>query len=109
MFIALPPSFPKDKFQEFGLLAAQFFPKLLSDGFLSDPLQSRIHLDRSWMAVAYRYRECAEHNEEFKALLRGANETMEGVGSGRRTELQAREVHLRVFHERLVHIREPRI
>jgi len=81
MFIALPPSFPKDKFQEFGLLAAQFFPKLLSDGFLSDPLQSRIHLDRSWMAVAYRYRECAEHNEEFKALLRGANELWKEWGA----------------------------
>lgn len=84
MFINLPSSFPKDRFLEFGLLAAGLFPKLLSNEHLSDlnvPHPRRLHLDRSWMAVAYRYRSCAEHNEEFKALLNDASELWKEWGS----------------------------
>jgi hypothetical protein len=81
MFITLPPSFPTDKFQEFGLLASVFFPKILSDEDLNDPLQRQLHFNRSWMAVAYRYRACAEHNEEFKTLLRDASELWKEWGA----------------------------
>ena len=72
MFIEMPSSFPKDKFQQFGLLSAEVFPAPWSDEDLNDPLQRRQHSDRSYMAVCYRYRTCTECNEEFKALLANA-------------------------------------
>jgi hypothetical protein len=33
-----------------------------------------MHFNRSWMAVAYRYRTCADHSEEFKTLVRSASD-----------------------------------
>ncbi len=67
MFINMPPSFPQDKYQEFGKHAAEFFPRL--DDYFSDPHKRRERFTRSWMAVWFRYRTCAECNENFKALL----------------------------------------
>ncbi len=81
MFIAMPASFPEAKFQEFGVLSAKFFPKVLSDEYLADPLQKRQHSDSAWMAVAYRYRACSESNEEFKVLLSEASELSREWGS----------------------------
>jgi hypothetical protein len=37
-------------------------------------LEKRRHFDRAWEAVRYRYRICAECNDEFKALLANASE-----------------------------------
>jgi hypothetical protein len=64
----MPPTFPTE-FRDFGLATRPFFPKLLSDEDLNDPLRRRTQFDWSWQAVRYRYRLCAECNEEFKALL----------------------------------------
>ncbi len=66
--------FPEQTFQEFGRRAAGWFPPLRSTEDLDDPLQKRRHFERSWVAVAYRYRACAEHNEEFKVLLHNAGD-----------------------------------
>jgi len=74
MFITMPGTFPESKFIQFGQLSVKFFPRVGSDEYLSDPLQKRQHSDRAWMAVAYRYRSCAEANDEFKLLLSGASE-----------------------------------
>lgn len=64
-----PSTFPDSEFRAFGIAAAQFLPGLLSDEVLYDPLEKRRHFDLSWQAVCYRYRSCAECNEEFKTLL----------------------------------------
>jgi len=74
MFINLPTSFPEDKFKEFGRLASVFFPKVLSEEDLNDPLQRRLQFERSWVAVMYRYRACADYNDDFKALVLGASD-----------------------------------
>ena len=55
-------------------MAATLFPAPLSHEDLNDPILSRLHFDRSWMAVACRYRACGEQNEDFKTLLRGASD-----------------------------------
>lgn len=68
MDITVPPSFPMDEFRAFGLATVPFFPKLLSDDDLNDPLRRRSHCDAAWQAVRYRFRICHECNEEFKAL-----------------------------------------
>jgi hypothetical protein len=65
----MPPTFPQNAFQEFGKRASKFFPTILSDDDLNDPLQKRQHFERAWLAVRYRYRACSEYNEEYKALL----------------------------------------
>ncbi|MFZ0335931.1 MAG: hypothetical protein WBE47_00250 [Candidatus Acidiferrales bacterium] len=70
----MPSSFPEVDFRAFGIAAAQFFPNLLSDEVLYDPLEKRRHFDWSWQAVRYRYRSCAECSEEFKTLLDNASE-----------------------------------
>ncbi len=77
----MPPSFPSDEFRAFGVAAATFFPKLLSDEDLNDPLERRRHFDWSRQAVSYRYRSCAECNDEFKALLNNKS-AMWRAGSG---------------------------
>jgi hypothetical protein len=69
-----PTAFPELQFQSFGIGASAFFPKLLSDEDLNDPLERRRHFERAWQAVRYRYRLCAECNDEFKALLTNASE-----------------------------------
>lgn len=74
MDISMPPSFPTDEFRAFGITAASFLPKLLSDEDLSDPLARRAHFDRAWQAVRYRYRSVAECSDEFKALLANPSE-----------------------------------
>jgi hypothetical protein len=81
MFIEMPATFPTDKFQEFGLLSAKFFPEFLSNEYLADPLQRRQHSDSAWRAVAYRYRGCSESNEEFKGLFLQASELSREWGS----------------------------
>lgn len=65
----MPSAFPDSEFRSFGIAAARFFPELLSDEALYDPLEKRRHFDWSWQAVRYRYRSCVECSEEFKALL----------------------------------------
>ena len=81
MFIEMPPSFPTDRFLEFGLLSSKFFPKFLSIEYETDPLQKRQHSDGAWRAVAYRYRACSESNDEFKVLGSGASELSREWGS----------------------------
>lgn len=74
MDISMPPSFPMDEFRAFGLAAKPFFPAILSDADMSDPLQRRTHFDWAWQAVRYRYRSAADLSEEFRALLANASE-----------------------------------
>jgi hypothetical protein len=74
MNFTMPSSFPEVDFRAFGIAAAQFFPGLVSDEVLYDPLEKRRHFDWSWQAVRYRYRSCAECNEEFKGLLDNTSE-----------------------------------
>lgn len=49
---------------------------------LSDPLEKRRQFERSWQAVRYRYRSCAECQVEFKALLDNASEAWWATGLG---------------------------
>ncbi len=51
-----------------------FFPKILSDADLNDPLKRRMHNDWSYLAVLYRYRICSECNDEFKTLVANPSE-----------------------------------
>ena len=74
MDIKMPSAFPETEFRAFGLAATQFFPELLSDELLFDSQEKRTHFDWSWQAVRYRYRSCAECNDEFKALLDSSSE-----------------------------------
>ncbi|MFN0166582.1 MAG: hypothetical protein ACKV22_09125 [Bryobacteraceae bacterium] len=74
MDITMPLAFPIDEFRAFLSAASRFLAKLLSDEDLNDPLQRKRHFDWSWQAVRYRYRSCAEANDEFKALLGSASE-----------------------------------
>src|SRR5438270_8513013 len=74
MDIVMPPAFPENDFRAFFTAAARFFPELLSSENLSDPLERRRHFELSWQAVRYRYRICAECNDEFKSLLSKASE-----------------------------------
>jgi hypothetical protein len=69
MDIGMPATFPDTDFRAFGVVASIFFPALMSDEALYDPLEKRRQFDWSWQAVRYRYRSCAECNEEFKELL----------------------------------------
>jgi hypothetical protein len=74
MDFTMPSTFPDTEFRGFGIAAGRFFPALLSDEVLYDPLEKRRHFDWSWQAVRYRYRGCAECSEEFKALLDDASQ-----------------------------------
>jgi hypothetical protein len=73
MNFTMPSSFPETDFRGFGIAAAQFFPSLVSDEVLYDPLEKRRRFDWSWQAVRYRYRSCAECSEEFRTLLDNAS------------------------------------
>lgn len=70
----MPPAFPETEFRAFGLAASNFFPALLSHEALFDPHEKKRHFDWSWQAVRYRYRSCAECQDEFKALLHNASD-----------------------------------
>lgn len=72
--IVMPSTFPEADFRGFGIAASAFFPGVVSDEALFDPQEKRRHFDWSWQAVRYRYRSCAECNDEFKTLLAGASE-----------------------------------
>jgi hypothetical protein len=74
MDTVMPPEFPDAEFHAFGTGAGAYFPKLLSDEDLNDSFQRLWHFNRAWEAVRYRYRICAECNDEFKALLASASE-----------------------------------
>src|ERR1017187_8581861 len=69
MDITMPPSFPMDEFRKFGIATVPFFPKILSNEDLADPLKRRAHCSAAWQAVRYRYRLCSECSDEFKTLL----------------------------------------
>jgi hypothetical protein len=73
--IVMPPSFPSTEFRAFLQATSQFFPAPLSDADIYDPQEKRRHFDWSWQAVRYRYRSCAECQDEFLALLANASET----------------------------------
>lgn len=64
-----PSNFPTPDFVRFGLAAGLFFPDVISEATLLDPLEKRRHFDWSWQAVRYRYRSCFELNKDFRALL----------------------------------------
>jgi hypothetical protein len=70
--------FPESDFRAFGIAASAFFPEVASDEALFDARQKRRYFDSSWQAVRYRYRSCAECQDEFKALLETANEMWRG-------------------------------
>ncbi|MGH9354489.1 MAG: hypothetical protein ACRD2G_20350 [Terriglobia bacterium] len=70
----MPASFPLDEWRAFLRAARAFFPSVTSDEALFDPQKKLQHFDWSWQAVRYRYRTCAECNDEFKALLNNASE-----------------------------------
>jgi hypothetical protein len=74
MDIVMPPAFPETEFRAFGLASSKFFPALLSDEALFDPQEKRRQFDWSWQAVRYRYRSCAECNDDFKVLLSNPSE-----------------------------------
>ena len=74
MSFPMPPSFPEDPFLKFGGLAGHFFPSSVSAEALGDPLMRGLHFDRAWRAVRFRYRLCAECNEEYRTLLAGGSE-----------------------------------
>lgn len=88
MFISMPPQFPNQKLQEFGLCAAKLFPAMLSDEFLADPLLMRQHFNQAFRAICYRYRSCSESNEQFKTLVHGAGESFGECGSDQEFEYQ---------------------
>ncbi len=67
--ILMPASFPETDFRAYGIAASNSFLPMMSEENLFDPQERRRHFDWSWQAVRYRYRSCAECNEEFKALL----------------------------------------
>ncbi len=67
--------FPESEFKAFGRAASAFFPDLLSDEALSDPLKKRQQFDRSYQAVRYRYRLSYDSCAEFKELLSNPSES----------------------------------
>jgi hypothetical protein len=71
---AMPTTFPEEPFRAFLKAASTFFPALMSEENLSDPKEKRRHFDWSWQAVRYRYRTCAECDDEFRGLLGNASE-----------------------------------
>ena len=74
MNFVIPEQFPQYAFQDFGKLASELFPGILSEEAATDPLQRQHQFLKSWVAVRYRYRACSEANEEFKSLFANATE-----------------------------------
>jgi hypothetical protein len=75
MDISMPRDFPANDFRAFGLAARNFFPKILSDEALNDPLERLRHFTWAWQAVRYRYRLSFECSEEFRSLIVNARES----------------------------------
>ncbi len=75
-FIVMPPAFPETEFRAFGRSATKFFfPVRTSEESVFAPREEeRRHFEGEWQAVRYRYRSCAECQDEFKALLTNAKE-----------------------------------
>lgn len=95
MNFTMPSTFPDTEFRAFGIAAGRFFPGLLSDEVLYDPLEKRRHFDWSWQAVRYRYRSCAECSEEFKALLDNASQAfVSGMGDEELTYKLERSIYV---------------
>ena len=95
MDFTMPASFPEAEFRAFGIAASNYFPGLLSDEALYDPLERRTHYTWSWQAVRYRYRSCAECNKEFKALLGNASEAfVSGMGDEELTYKLERSIYV---------------
>jgi len=67
--ITMPTAFPSTEFRAFGQAASTFFPALLSDDALFDPEKKRTNWEWASQAVRYRYRSCAECQDEFRALV----------------------------------------
>lgn len=67
--VVMPATFPDTDFQAFGLAGHTFFPAVGSEEAMLDPHEKVRQFQWSWQAVRYRYRSCAECNDEFKALL----------------------------------------
>jgi hypothetical protein len=75
MDISMPRDFPANDFRAFGLAARNFFPKILSDEALNDPLERLRHFTWAWQAVRYRYRLSFECSEEFRSLIVNASDS----------------------------------
>jgi hypothetical protein len=76
MDLMMPPSFPI-QFEAFGRATSPFFPKIVSTENFADPLKRLAHFNSAWQAVRYRYRSCADCNDEFKSLLANPGELWE--------------------------------
>jgi hypothetical protein len=83
MDFTMPATFPETEFRAFWLGASAFFPAVASDEALFDPQEKRRHFDWSLQAVRYRYRSCAEYQDEFKALLDNASDMWRAGGAMR--------------------------
>lgn len=68
----MPSTFPNNAFNDFTKFAMRFFPPLLSNENLEDPLERRNHAAGALQAVRYRYFACSRLNEEFKTLFSNA-------------------------------------
>jgi hypothetical protein len=82
MDFTMPATFPEDEFRAFAISASVFFPAAASNEALFDPQEKRRQIERSWQAVRYRYRSCAECQDEFKAVLDNASEAWWATGLG---------------------------
>lgn len=72
--IMMPAGFPETDFRAFGVAARAFFPAKGSKEAMFDPQQKLAHFQHSWQAVRYRYRSCAECNDDFKQLRAKASQ-----------------------------------
>src|ERR1700719_2994635 len=80
MDFAMPASFSETECRAFLLAASNLFLPLMSEANLFDPQEKRRHFEWSWQAVRYRYRSCAECQDEFKVLLDNASEMWRAGG-----------------------------
>ena len=70
----MPAGFPEQEFHAFLVAARAFLPPFLSHEMLDDEWERFWQFDRSYQAVRYRYRLCAESNGEFRSLLANAGD-----------------------------------
>ena len=82
----MPAAFPSRTFRAFGIASARFFPRVLSDEYLSDPVHRTTQHQWSWQAVRYRYRTCSETADEFQVLVASGDEGWR-VGMAQNEEL----------------------
>ena len=71
--LVMPANFPAE-YANFGRATGPFFAKATSDQDRNDILHRRTHFDWAWQAVRYRYRLCAECNDEFRVLQRNPSD-----------------------------------